>query len=89
MYFNSRPYVRGDPYEIEIESPEPKFQFTPLREGRQEEIFKQYDSFLNFNSRPYVRGDAGWVWQYHYSADFNSRPYVRGDKSLWKKSVIN
>ena len=42
------------------------FQFTPLREGRQEADFAQ-TSKGNFNSRPCVRGDASdggvIVWQ--------------------------
>ena len=57
---------------------ENKFQFTPLREGRQGcGLMMYYRS--NFNSRPCVRGDL-FLFQYSvYTAHFNSRPCVRGD----------
>ena len=58
-----------------------KFQFTPLREGRQRcRSFPASSS--HFNSRPSARGDGSGDWQDDHQGNFNSRPSARGDLSL-------
>ena len=54
------------------------FQFTPLREGRQNGFIKIH-IFKYFNSRPSARGDRPFQLRHVLHADFNSRPSARGD----------
>ena len=60
--FNSRPSARGDRRRQTGQSRRYKFQFTPLREGRQGNVAVKPLTFY-FNSRPSARGDerAAWV----------------------------
>ena len=80
LYFNSRPYVRGDREILYREAKEILFQFTPLREGRRRCVREQDYSEKHFNSRPYVRGDLRLRLYHRGYQYFNSRPYVRGDR---------
>ena len=54
------------------------FQFTPLREGRQNRK-GQCAGIPNFNSRPSARGDENRKGQCAGIPNFNSRPSARGD----------
>ena len=56
----------------------PKFQFTPLREGRQNALIVAAPEF-NFNSRPSARGDRECSKMGMPPDNFNSRPSARGD----------
>ena len=56
-----------------------RFQFTPLREGRQQPGDALAALFKDFNSRPYARGDDVFAAQLAPWKNFNSRPYARGD----------
>ena len=58
-----------------------KFQFTPLREGRQDEANRDACRSAYFNSRPSARGDAYDIPVIAPTRDFNSRPSARGDSS--------
>ena len=55
-----------------------KFQFTPLREGRQRRDRAGYRR-PHFNSRPSARGDPILSAIWCNTAYFNSRPSARGD----------
>ena len=55
------------------------FQFTPLREGRQNPL-SQYCPCIYFNSRPCGRGDSDTSPMKAKDAYFNSRPCGRGDR---------
>ena len=77
-HFNSRPSARGDPSRVHLPQDRNTFQFTPLREGRQEHE-NSPNLRSNFNSRPSARGDErceGIQFRHGY---FNSRPSARGD----------
>ena len=54
------------------------FQFTPLREGRQNRRNGLYATNY-FNSRPSARGDGAWCVLGILESHFNSRPSARGD----------
>ena len=56
-YFNSRPSARGDAGATQCVAAADKFQFTPLREGRQHGGADRPTQH-HFNSRPSARGDA-------------------------------
>ena len=78
FYFNSRPSARGD----QPLTPEKMmlylFQFTPLREGRQNEG----DAFFNayeFQFTPLREGRPAAVRTANPRCNFNSRPSARGD----------
>ena len=57
LNFNSRPCERGDVVESFFTA-FIKFQFTPLREGRQGLCHQSLHHQKDFNSRPCERGDA-------------------------------
>ena len=66
LHFNSRPSARGD-VGANGGIPTPLvFQFTPLREGRQDAP-EQDELEYYFNSRPSARGDAGAHSSFHHS----------------------
>ena len=56
FYFNSRPSARGDKSSARKSSALKRFQFTPLREGRQRQR-RRAQALDYFNSRPSARGD--------------------------------
>ena len=64
-----------------------KFQFTPLREGRQFAV-DWIAVGVYFNSRPSARGDAAPPPVLHPETYFNSRPSARGDPSRMKPRKI-
>ena len=78
-YFNSRPSARGDVLDEAKRQGFPVFQFTPLREGRHNQIcvFARHGYF---NSRPSARGDyeAG---QQTPSVTFQFTPLREGRRS--------
>ena len=77
--FNSRPSARGDTSDLAIATGQKvRFQFTPLREGRQHRLATIL-ARLYFNSRPSARGDECCNSGKHGESDFNSRPSARGD----------
>ena len=77
--FNSRPSARGDELQV-LKCACPKFQFTPLREGRPPLGIKMNISVIYFNSRPSARGDLNDAADALALRYFNSRPSARGDR---------
>ena len=76
--FNSRPSARGDVYVGTKIPKEGLFQFTPLREGRQDADYTDSEQKY-FNSRPSARGDYSRSGTERRRNNFNSRPSARGD----------
>ena len=59
-----------------------RFQFTPLREGRQDGHPAGFRRPVYFNSRPSARGDEKRVNSRLLPFYFNSRPSARGDLGI-------
>ena len=78
-HFNSRPSARGDLHCGRAVMHQARFQFTPLREGRQGLLACLLACLANFNSRPSARGDPSSRRASSRRAYFNSRPSARGD----------
>ncbi len=78
-YFNSRPSARGDHFRASIHA-QAKFQFTPLREGRQARCTVPF-SFSNFNSRPSARGDL-FRFQCRNQSAFQFTPLREGRRRI-------
>ena len=79
-YFNSRPSARGDPKVRYNSQKKGRFQFTPLREGRQKRLREEtVDSY--FNSRPSARGDNERKGVIHLPRQFQFTPLREGRPS--------
>ena len=77
-YFNSRPSARGDRKIKTIDDPNDLFQFTPLREGRQNVLVNNFTRKISIHAPP--RGATCGICQLLADYDhFNSRPSARGD----------
>ena len=76
--FNSRPCVRGDYLRLALVHLSILFQFTPLREGRQDEASADLEEPKNFNSRPCVRGDILYYNDMEQFGKFQFTPLREG-----------
>ena len=78
MNFNSRPSARGDIFVSACPLYKPKFQFTPLREGRQ--LSKEAVGIYIISIHAPPRGATRDFERSSFTArNFNSRPSARGD----------
>ena len=78
-YFNSRPSARGDGVEPVYGEWILTFQFTPLREGRLEEISDKMGALWNISIHAPPRGATRKSCERQLPVYFNSRPSARGD----------
>ena len=79
LYFNSRPSARGDLRGNKRNASKKKFQFTPLREGRQA-LQNAYISVDAISIHAPPRGATSHtISTQERTSDFNSRPSARGD----------
>ena len=68
---------RGATYSDVFGAEKHEFQFTPLREGRQD-IEELSDEEIDFNSRPSARGDVCWNLRERHSTSFQFTPLREG-----------
>ena len=81
LYFNSRPYTRGDAASAFRAFSELIFQLSPLHEGRQG-LFKDVSLDNSFQLSPLHEGRPRGGRCGSDISNFNSRPYPRGDPFL-------
>ena len=84
QYFNSRPSARGDRRIATATRPPRLFQFTPLREGRHNQLLFCRLAPLYLQFTPLREGRPHIFSRWRVNAHFNSRPSARGDPcSKW------
>ena len=77
--FNSRPSARGDRV-VATDPTKGIFQFTPLREGRQQSTIRRIFNTHEFQFTPLREGRRWRRFTLRRWCYFNSRPSARGDK---------
>ena len=79
--FNSRPSARGDRLAGAAGERRMAFQFTPLREGRPEQVILSVMLWI-FQFTPLREGRLPAEGEEREQSDFNSRPSARGDGKI-------
>ena len=91
--FNSRPSARGDARRWRTFPQSARFQFTPLREGRQGTRYAVHGANERFQFTPLREGRHGKARTGRHRTHFNSRPSARGDASSrrlrWARACIS